>query len=217
MQQIYAQQIYVQKKRSLDCLSFWKGLEYQTFHYYLGIVILKDNISQEAYDHFLLLFCAVTICSSKEYCEFIELADNLIDDGIDSISSNFHNLCHLTSDVLKFGCLSEISTYPFENFLGFIKHLLRQGNLPLEQICNRLVKHSNLKMYTNSRDINPFVKYMQLREGRETFNYVNTGRGFILSNKDGDKWVLTQQNEIVEVLYIIDTTNAAFKNKNDCF
>lgn len=28
--------------RSLDCLSFWKGLEFRTFLLYLGPVVLKD-------------------------------------------------------------------------------------------------------------------------------------------------------------------------------
>lgn len=53
--------------RKLDCLKFWKGLEYRTFLLYLGVVILKDFLSVETYSHFLLIFCSVTICSSKSY------------------------------------------------------------------------------------------------------------------------------------------------------
>lgn len=37
--------------------------------------------------------------------------------GIDSISSNVHNLCHLVDDVKHLGYLPSISTYPFGNIL----------------------------------------------------------------------------------------------------
>ncbi|XP_031329109.1 uncharacterized protein LOC116160111 [Photinus pyralis] len=50
--------------RGLECLPHWKGLEYRSFLYYIGIVILKKYLPRDVYEHFLLLFCAVTICSS---------------------------------------------------------------------------------------------------------------------------------------------------------
>lgn len=45
--------------RGLDCLKFWKGTEYRTFGLYLGLVILKDYLSEEIYQHFMLFFCGV--------------------------------------------------------------------------------------------------------------------------------------------------------------
>lgn len=87
--------------RGLDCLSFWKGLEFRTFLYYLGIVVLKKVLSADVYEHFLGLFCAVTICSSEKYCNYLELAETLLQHyveyfgdiyGEEYVTSNIHNL-----------------------------------------------------------------------------------------------------------------------------
>lgn len=124
--------------------------------------------------------------------------------GSDSIGSNVHNLVHVTDDVSRIGSLIEISTYPFENYLGFIKHLLRQGNLPLEQVANRLCELSYIK--TNSNVLSsqlPFVKHQEIGNKKKTFNLIDTGLGFVLKNNDGDKWFLTTSNDIVEMQYAI--------------
>lgn len=137
--------------RRLDCVRFWKGLEFRTFLLYIGIVVLKDNLLDAAYEHFLLLFCAVTLCSSNEYIQYLNIAERLFLDyiqgyiriyGKDSIGSNVHNLCHVVDDVRKFGPLPTISAYAFENHLGYIKRLLRNGNRPLSQIAKRLTELS---------------------------------------------------------------------------
>lgn len=94
--------------RGLDCIAHWKGTELRTFLHYLGIVVLKDHLTTEAYQHFLLLFCAVTICTSKRYFNtlptaramlllFIEMFGEIY--GEHCITSNVHNLCHLVDDV----------------------------------------------------------------------------------------------------------------------
>lgn len=134
--------------RDMNCLHFWKGTEYRTFILYLGIIVLKDVISVEEYNHFKLLFCAIRFCSSDSYRQIIEktvLVDELIGDYIEkyielygehTISSNVHNLSHLLADVRKFGCLNSIPTYPFENCLRIIKLKLRAMNKLPEECPN---------------------------------------------------------------------------------
>lgn len=198
--------------RSLDSLNFWKGLEYRSLLFYLGIVVFKDYLPEETYDHFLYLFCAVTICSNNEYLKYIDLVPVLVNEyiekyieiyGIDTISSNVHILCHLAEDVKRFGCLSEFSAYIFENFLGFLKHLIRQGNLPLEQACKRIVEMFNLKSFKDQVS-KLSVKYRELRDGKAVYRQINTGLGFVINNTDKDKWFLSKQNDIVEAQYIIE-------------
>lgn len=115
--------------RGLKYLNYWKGTEYRTLLVYTGMVVLKDILNEAAYEHFMILSCAVRILSSKEYNRYVPLARVLLIDyiekfkhiyGKDSISSNVHNLCHVVDDVLKFGPLPNISSYPFENFFGAI-------------------------------------------------------------------------------------------------
>lgn len=151
--------------------------------------------------------------SSKEYLQYIDLATDLINIekyihiyGIDTIGSNVHNLCHLTNDVKNFGCLDAFSAYPFESYLGYIKSLLRQGNRPLEQVCKRLIEHSNIKSFSSTNESQtPFAKHPKNRNGQKTFDYLDTSLGFVLTNRDGDTWFLTNRDEIVEVLYIKET------------
>lgn len=135
--------------RRLEYSKHWKGVEYRTFLLYLGPVVLKDFLSTKAYDHFLILFCAVTIVSCKAYLKFINVAEQLFKDyieefiniyGYDSISMNIHNLCHVVDDVKRFGHLPALSSYPFESCLGYLKSLVRGGNLPLSQIAKRLLE-----------------------------------------------------------------------------
>lgn len=135
--------------RGLDCLSFWKGTEFRTFLHYVGIVPLKHHLTREAYEHFLLLYCAVTICSSKIYFRLLPLARTLLNQFIEIfkeiygeayITSNIHNLTHIVDEVERFGELESFSAYPFENMLGKIKRLLRNGNRPLAQVAKRIVE-----------------------------------------------------------------------------
>ncbi|CAG9773244.1 unnamed protein product [Ceutorhynchus assimilis] len=100
--------------RQLDCLSFWKATEFRTFLLYLGPLILRDHLPREIYRHHLLLFCAVTLCSTDYYSDKLDLAEKLFRDyiegfisiyGMDSISSNIHNLNHVVDDVKRFGSL----------------------------------------------------------------------------------------------------------------
>lgn len=70
--------------RDLDCLAHWKGTEYRTFLMYVGIVALKDHVSYEVYQHFLQLFCAVTICESREFSHLLPLAKVLMDHYVEN-------------------------------------------------------------------------------------------------------------------------------------
>lgn len=91
------------------------------------IVILKDYIlSFEFYQHFITLFCAVTICYNDAYKSYWHVAQQLIEDyiekfgkiyGQDSVGSNIHNLCQIVKNVTRFGSLPSLSAYPFESML----------------------------------------------------------------------------------------------------
>ncbi|XP_055621294.1 uncharacterized protein LOC129765234 [Toxorhynchites rutilus septentrionalis] len=97
------------KMRGTDCLSFWKGTEWRTFLNYLGIVVLKDVLDETLYNHFLLLFTAVTICSTDIHVALRPLAQALFEKFIEEfiriygeqyITSNIHNLEHIVGDLL---------------------------------------------------------------------------------------------------------------------
>jgi len=100
------------------------------------------------YENFMLLAVAMTIFLSPSLCaDYADYAGNLMVlfvnhcsclYGKETITYNMHCLTHLIHDVHTFGVLDNISCFPFENFLGQIKRMIRKPNKPLEQVTRRL-------------------------------------------------------------------------------
>lgn len=115
----------------------WKATEHRTMLLYVGIVVLKDFIPPEEYGIFLCLCCAMKLASVDKYlkvngrinlirdllAEFVQNYSQLY--GNHTITSNVHNLLHVSADLERFGNINSISTYPFENHLGRIKEKIR--------------------------------------------------------------------------------------------
>ncbi|RVE41155.1 hypothetical protein evm_010229 [Chilo suppressalis] len=191
--------------RGIDCLVHWKASEYRSFLFYLSIIILPDVLPRDAFVHFLFLYCAITICSSKEYLHFLPLAKELLQYfvqhykdfyGVDYITSNVHNLLHVVEEVERYGPLQTFSAYPFENKLYLIKKMLRGGKKPLPQVAKRLSENfeklgDDLK--TKNQYKGPFIKKTYNKHTKIYFQY------FCLSKKPQDKYFMTHTNDIFEL------------------
>ena len=57
--------------------------------------------------------------------------------GNEQLVYNVHSLIHLTDDARKFGSLNNISCFPFENYLGRLKRVVRRPQSPISQIIRR--------------------------------------------------------------------------------
>lgn len=193
--------------RSLDYVALWKGLEYRNFLNYVSIVVLKDYLPVKHYDHLLLLFCAVRICSSKKYEHLIPVARSLLIDfienykclyGTDFVTSNIHNLCHIADEVEHFGPLPSFSAYPFENYMHALKKLVQTGPNPLAQVAARITEaviadsSKTTKFSPLQNQSNAFVQYQR---SKMKISFPN----FTLTSDFSDKWFLTKQFDIVEV------------------
>lgn len=136
--------------RTLDEFPRWKGREFRIFFLYLSIVVFRSFLKESLYNHYLLLFCGLTICYSDVYLKkYLNVAEKCIDHfltgfkvlyGPQHMTSNFHNLSHLIDDVKRFGNLDTFNAYPFESRLYWLKQLLSGGNgkLPLCQVAKRI-------------------------------------------------------------------------------
>lgn len=60
--------------RGLKDVKFWKGTEFRSFLLYFGIVALKNRLPDDVYKHFLLLSCAVRICYTDAYRNYLHIA-----------------------------------------------------------------------------------------------------------------------------------------------
>lgn len=69
---------------------------------------------------------------------------------IDFLVYNIHALIHLADDAKLYGSLNNISAFPFENYFGQLKKLVRGPKLPLEQLYCRLTELNNKNMTTKN-------------------------------------------------------------------
>lgn len=126
------------KPRSLVELPRWKATEFRQFVLYTGPVVLQDKIPQTYLNHFNSLHLAVFILSNNDLIRkhgsyantllkyFVEQFSSLY--GKENISYNVHGLLHVCDDVKVFGNLNNYSAFPFENYLGQLKNLIKGGN-----------------------------------------------------------------------------------------
>lgn len=209
--------------RPLDCLRFWKGVEYRTFLLYIGMVILKEAATEEEYRHFLLISSAVRICSCDLYKSFIPIAGKMFNTyvlnyikiyGRHTIGSNVHHLIHITEDMVRcdVGNLMDLSTYKYENALRVMGLQLKHCNLPLEQISRRIVEKTKVEKFSmklckyniSADSFSPQVYYKRKRQNRITYDKISIAPDVNLSNrKKGDLLFITKDGEIVKMAYII--------------
>ena len=74
---------------------------------------------------------------------------------------NVHTLTHIVDDVRLFGPLDNISAFPFENYLGHLKKLVRKPQYIITQVLKRLTE----------RDLHISAKRQKIKSGfhREHF------------------------------------------------
>ncbi|XP_067211923.1 uncharacterized protein [Linepithema humile] len=138
------------KPRSLgnrDSRTKWKGTEFRRCLLYDGIKVFKDQFPQNIYHIFLLLHSAIYILSSSIFNHNLNhVADYLLKEfishaartlGRDFLVYNVHSIGHLAEECKNYGTLESFSAFPYENYLGVIKGVLRSNYKPLQQLANR--------------------------------------------------------------------------------
>lgn len=233
------------KVRGLNYIKFWKATEFRTFLLYFGIVAFKAALNEEEYTHFLYLSLATRLCSCKYYVKqkslktiarklFSSYCNNFVKIyGRNEVVSNVHNISHICDDVDEFGTLTDISTYPFENFLHDIKLHIQPSNTPIQQISRRLAERSldkeneqfnfELKRLERASWV-PTVKYVYKQSNEYFYKFIQITPNVSLSvRKIGDKWFLTKNGDIVEMKYVSVIRNSfiihgmPIANKTDFF
>lgn len=122
---------FCRRPRTLEELPRYKATEFRLFILYLAPVVLKKYLTDDIYQHFLLLHCAIRLLYNPN-----NLDDNLAtarqllikfvsDFSIiyseEKLSYNIHMLLHLVDCVHQFGCLDSFSNYKFENHMQILK------------------------------------------------------------------------------------------------
>lgn len=144
---------FARKPRRLKELDNWKATEFRQFVLYTGPVVLKNNIPNDQYEHFLCLHVAISILADKnlhktcnDYANdllhyFVQHFGRLY--GKENLSFNIHGLLHLARDCLIHGALDDFSGFRFENQLQIIKKLIRGPSNQLSQAHRRLIERES--------------------------------------------------------------------------
>lgn len=218
------------KPRSLSELPRWKATEFRTFLLYLGPVVLKDIVDKAIYEHFLLFHCGISILASARNISnigielaremlniFVSHSENIY--GQEFLVYNVHMLSHLTDDVNIFGPLDSFSAFPFENFLGQIKKLIRSSKKPLEQIYCRL-KELSQENKKKCKDLNKTIFSLQHSDGpviAVDFNYTQfkkmsyRGMNFsIKSHTESNAYCLLKNNQVFQIHNIVTSERSTY-------
>ncbi|XP_061502374.1 uncharacterized protein LOC133391534 isoform X1 [Anopheles gambiae] len=196
------------KMRGIDCLGHWKASEFYTFLRYTSIPILRKFLPAHAFKHFLLLFSAITILSSKYHYSKWKSAKTMLETfvldfqtiyGKQFVTSNIHNLIHVYDDVHNFGPLNTISTYPFENSLQLLKKMLRGRSNDLEQVINRI---SELIQF-ESLDKHEKTNYPRLGI-KKNQTMLHLRKDFVLCKEFKNQWFVSKDHSVYKFLGAIE-------------
>ncbi|XP_077259700.1 uncharacterized protein LOC143896019 [Temnothorax americanus] len=155
---LYVPSEFQRKPRSLIFLKQWKATEYRQLLFYTGLVVLRYVLREDLYQHFVQLHVAVKILSCSDLHEHLNYAQFLLEHFVESfsllynnylVSHNVHGLIHITEDVKHLGNIENFSAFRFENFMHFIKTLIRKSETPLQQLFNRY--NEIYKRYKNDK------------------------------------------------------------------
>lgn len=175
------------KPRSLEELQYWKATELRTFLIYVGPIVLKDVVNIAVYENFLAFHFAISVLLSDRHIKNlgVALVRNIINVFIDHVKVlyglefmvyNVHLLSYICDDVDMFGVLDNFSAFPFENYLGQLKLLVKASINPLQQIHRRLHERNLLISSSNS----------QLKTKIEL--HFPHSRGPLISSNENVKW-----------------------------
>lgn len=140
---------FPRKCRTFTEISHWKATEFRLFALYTSVVILRDSVSSEVYDHFLHLVCGYRLICTKDAQLNADTADTLFERFVENypyiygenrISYNVHNLLHICECVKRYGGVDEFSAYKNENYLQQLRKFVRKPTQMLEQVRNRVIE-----------------------------------------------------------------------------
>lgn len=139
---------FARKPRGLLVRLRWKATELRQFLLYTGPVVLQNVLSGSVYNNFMLLSIAIFILASPSLsADLHDFAHTLLVSfvthfgklyGPEFVTYNLHGLTHLSEDVRIHGNLDLISGFPFEDYLGKMKKMIRTPHHPLAQIILRI-------------------------------------------------------------------------------
>jgi len=217
---------FCRQPRSLDDMEFWKASEFRCFLLYTGPIVLKGRLKKKLYSHFIILHCAIRLLMSDKTCILLnDVANDMLRSfvrmysilyGEDTINYNVHGLIHIANFVKLHGPLDNFSAFKYENYLGFLKKITKNGSYPLEDIYNRVIE------YNRFNNLNTDVTYPILKNEIDYYGPLY-GKNLLVTYYDSiilqkfsitcnnlkDNTFLLHSNDVISVKKIIQYPNSS--------
>ena len=163
---------FARRPRSVKDIPRFKATEFRLFLHYIGVVLFKQFLSNDLFEHFLRFHIAIRLLSHRPWCyddnayahqlleEFVRDSPKFFTDPF--VCYNLHALLHIAKDVLNHGPLYKFSAYRFENFYGYLKKFLKTNDKPLQQLARRLIERSyfeHLSFREEVRDLSSVIRF----------------------------------------------------------
>lgn len=213
----YVPSEFTRKTRSiLSEFPRWKGTEYRFWGLYGGIIILKDHVGLELYNHYLLLFTAMRLLACQEtHFEHADFCQELLERFVENYGTiydpedlvyNVHSLLHVVEDVKLYGPLYTFSAYRFENHMREINKNIKKSTQILQQLSKRLeeINFANENDWNGANEANGFIGAPRpydsdLFPGCTTSYKAFKYNAFILKTKINDNCCLLNSGIAVEI------------------
>uniref|UniRef100_A0A182I5E5 Uncharacterized protein n=1 Tax=Anopheles arabiensis TaxID=7173 RepID=A0A182I5E5_ANOAR len=189
------------KLRSIEDTGFWKASEFNMFLNYASFIVLKEVLTKEQYEHFMLYFSAIRLFPSDSYKEHWPAAHIMLKQfvvqygtiyGEHRITSNVHNLLHVFEDVNKFGPLPKFSSYRYEAKLQDVGKTLRNGHKVLVQTANRISEQIPTRSSSSENSPFPYI------ESKSNGVVAHVNSIITLYPSKQSNWFLTHDDYIVQ-------------------
>lgn len=140
----------------------YKIHELRHFLYYLLFPVFTGILDDSILEHIMLLQFSMMLLGSfdsspVDEASIVEAESCLKRYSVELSERNIpcrfvsHQIIHIPQDVRNFKCgVETLSAFQFESFQQFFSRCLRNGNLPTEQIRNRLLEKSKYQLPTTS-------------------------------------------------------------------
>jgi len=129
------------------------------------------------------------------------------------MSHNVHGLNHISDDYDMYGSLDNVSAFPFENYMGQLKKMLREPHKPLEQIVKRYnetfllpLTENKLKQKQICSGLHQNDQIIQNNINELQFKTLNLKNVTLKTHVEADSYFLTTNNEVVKLMNIIRST-----------
>ncbi|KAJ8684829.1 hypothetical protein QAD02_020622 [Eretmocerus hayati] len=195
--------------RDLHKLSLWKAKEFRLFLLYCGPFVLEGILTEEEYNHFMLLHVACRILHSRDLLQvfgehtkmllnrFVSLCELMY--GLEFVVLNPHILSHIYDDVVNMGCpINELDAFIFEGYLSELKFSIRSGNKPLAQVCRKI----ETDFILNNKKVVSTLDLLILKAKKDGDEYHVSNLEYLnfeLTLKNPDNIILTTDGSIIQI------------------